>query len=146
LDATEVDALSNEISLLVVDYPQCFRSGFIRETPEKLRRIGLHFRAQLGEVAPEAPRCNAPWVSAVIESDGAVRPCFFHAPLGNIHSASLSDVLNGDAAVRFRTHLDISKNPTCQRCVCSLFLEAGSLSQVASAREEARRIARPVPA
>ena len=58
-------------------------SGFVLENPDKLRRIVHHFRAHLGLAEPVAPRCNAPWVSAVIESDGTVRPCFFHEPIGN---------------------------------------------------------------
>jgi radical SAM protein with 4Fe4S-binding SPASM domain len=69
-----------------------------------------------------SPRCNAPWVSAVVESDGAIRPCFFHKAIGNIHEGSLLDVLNGDEALRFRRELDVSTNPTCRNCVCSLFL------------------------
>lgn len=41
--------------------------------------------ARLGQVPAVAPGCNAPWVSALIETDGTVRPCFFHRSLGNIH-------------------------------------------------------------
>jgi MoaA/NifB/PqqE/SkfB family radical SAM enzyme len=44
---------------------------------------------------PEAPRCNAPWVSAVLETDGTVRPCFFHEPIGNAREESLAAVING---------------------------------------------------
>lgn len=96
--------------------------GFILETPEKLRRIVRHFRAHLGLVEPVAPRCNAPWVSAVVESDGAVRPCFFHRPIGNLGGRSLREVLNGPEAVGFRRALDVSRDPICRRCVCSLYL------------------------
>lgn len=140
LDAVEVDELEREIDTLVCEYQEEIRSGFIRENPDKLRRIVLHFRAHLGQVAPVAPRCNAPWVSAVIESDGAVRPCFFHRPFGSIQGGTLIDVLNSDAAVQFRSQLDISKNATCQRCVCSLFLEGGSVNLMRTGAEEARRI------
>jgi Fe-coproporphyrin III synthase len=69
-----------------------------------------------------APICNAPWVSAVIEADGAVRPCFFHRSLGNIHERTLIEILNGETAVDFRQRLDILNNPVCQKCVCSLHL------------------------
>jgi radical SAM protein with 4Fe4S-binding SPASM domain len=65
-----------------------------------------------------APLCNAPWVSAVVEADGTVRPCFFHRPLGNIHEKALIETLNGEAAVDFRRRLDIANDPICQRGVC----------------------------
>ncbi|MGA3187697.1 MAG: radical SAM protein [Bryobacteraceae bacterium] len=90
---------------------------FILESPDKLRRIVHHFKEHL----PEAPRCNAPWVSAVLESDGVVRPCFFHPPIGTVaNGASLLEVLNGPQAIAFRLGLDVATNPTCRRCVCSL--------------------------
>jgi hypothetical protein len=37
-----------------------------------------------------APRCNAPWVSAVVETDGAVRPCFFQQAIGNLADGTLA--------------------------------------------------------
>ena len=70
-------------------------SGFVLETREKLERIVRHFRAHLGLDEPEAPHCNAPWVSAVIETDGTVRPCFFQRPIGSLNGQSLLNVLNG---------------------------------------------------
>jgi radical SAM protein with 4Fe4S-binding SPASM domain len=68
-----------------------------------------------------APRCNAPWVSAAVEADGTVRPCFFHPPIGKVDQrTTLGDVLNSEEAVRFRGSLDVASNPICRRCVCSL--------------------------
>lgn len=95
-------------------------SGFVAENAEKLRRISDHFRAQLGLARPQAPRCNAPWVSAVIEANGIVRPCFFHRPIGSLKSSTLLQVVNGFEAQRFRASLDVASNPVCARCVCSL--------------------------
>jgi Fe-coproporphyrin III synthase len=95
-------------------------TNFVTENAEKLRRISRHFRAQLGLVTSEAPRCNAPWVSAVVEADGTVRPCFFHRPIGSLKSQSLLEVLNGFEAQQFRQSLDVATNPVCSRCVCSL--------------------------
>jgi Fe-coproporphyrin III synthase len=122
LNAAETEALEIEIEALISEGAQDFESGFIVERPGKLRRIAHHFRARLGHRQSISPRCNAPWVSAVVESDGAVRPCFFHKAIGNIREASLLDILNGDDALRFRRELDVSTNPTCRNCVCSLFL------------------------
>jgi MoaA/NifB/PqqE/SkfB family radical SAM enzyme len=121
LNTAEIATLEREIEALPSD-------GFVLESREKLRRIALHFRAQLGLAEPVAPRCNAPWVSAVVESDGTVRPCFFHEPIGSIAEASLSQVLNGPRAVAFRQSLDVATNPTCRRCVCSLYLAQESES------------------
>ncbi len=121
LTADEVTELSELLEQMCVDYAEEFRSGFIQDSPEKMRRMVRHFRSALGEAEAIAPRCNAPWVSAVVESDGAVRPCFFHPVIGNIHERSLADVVNGEEALRFRAGLDIERNETCRRCVCSLY-------------------------
>jgi MoaA/NifB/PqqE/SkfB family radical SAM enzyme len=123
LDAGEVDELERGLATLVHEFHEEINTGFIRESPDKLRRIVLHFRAHLGQTQPVAPRCNAPWVSAVIESDGTVRPCFFHRPLGRIQEGTLAGILNSREAVQFRSQLDVSRNAICQRCVCSLFLD-----------------------
>lgn len=122
LKGGDVDALECEIDALICEHREDIDSGFLVEGPEKLRRIGRHFRARIDQVLPVAPRCNAPWVSAVIEADGAVRPCFFHNAVGNIRDHSLLDILNGDDALRFRRELDVATNTTCRNCVCSLFL------------------------
>jgi len=118
----EIALLEQEVEFLIQQHSDDLASGFIVEGAEKLRRIVRHFRAHLGELPPEAPICNAPWVSAVIEADGTVRPCFFHRSLGNIHERALIEILNGDIAVDFRRRLDILNNPVCQKCVCSLHL------------------------
>jgi MoaA/NifB/PqqE/SkfB family radical SAM enzyme len=118
----EVDALEVEVESLITENRADFASGFVVETADKLRRIVRHFRAQLGQTTNIAPRCNAPWVSAVIEASGDVRPCFFHPVLGNIHRRALPDILNGSEALRFRANLDVKHNETCQRCVCSLYI------------------------
>ena len=121
LNGEEVNLLENEIETMIRESAE--DPAYVLETPEKLRRIVYHFRVHLGMVEAVSPRCNAPWVSAVVESDGQVRPCFFHKPIGNIGRDSLRAVLNGPEAIEFRKTLDISRNPICRRCVCSLYLE-----------------------
>src|ERR1700733_11002397 len=79
-------------------------------------------RAYLGQASPVAPRCNAPWVSAVIEASGDVRPCFFHPVIGNIHRQALNDIVNSPEALNFRASLDVDTNEVCRQCVCSLHL------------------------
>ena len=129
LDAAQADTLEREVEGLIRDFSDDIDSGFVGEGPDKLRRIVRHFRAHLGQCESAAPHCNAPWVSAVVETDGTVRPCFFHQAIGNIREATVEpasqargmiDVLNSPEALAFRETLDIATNPICRRCVCSL--------------------------
>jgi MoaA/NifB/PqqE/SkfB family radical SAM enzyme len=99
-----------------------YESRFIAETPDKMMRIVNYYRAINGQAEFSAPRCNAPWVSAVIDSEGNVSPCFFHLPYGNLADAALRDVLNSREAVAFRQGLNVDENPVCRRCVCSLHI------------------------
>jgi len=99
-----------------------FSSGFIAESPEKIQQIYDYYAAFYGLNAFPFKKCNAPWVSTVIEADGSVRPCFFHDVIGNIRDASLANILNSKSAVAFRKSLNMSANSTCVKCVCSLNL------------------------
>lgn len=119
LSIDEIETLSSQFNQLAAIWSG---SGFVLESREKLERIVRHFRAHLGLCETEAPRCNAPWVSSVIETDGTVRPCFFQKPIGSLNGQSLFNVLNGFEAQQFRQSLDMATNPICKRCVCSLWL------------------------
>ncbi len=113
LTADDLTILESEIEAMILSN-EC--GAFIAEPPAKLRKILDHFRG-----LSIAPLCNAPWVSAVVEADGVVRPCFFHPPIGRVDADnSLMDVINGQRAVAFRAALDVASNPVCRRCVCSL--------------------------
>ena len=120
LTRKEVEALEEEITLLTRENDEDIRSKYVSESAEKLWRIARRFREQLGEMSPIAPRCNAPWVSAVMEVDGSVRPCFFHKKIGSLRDLTLEQVINGQEARHFRASLNVSENAICQRCVCSL--------------------------
>lgn len=120
LAPSEVAVLENEIELLIDQCHAEISEHFIAESPEKLRRIARRFREYVGELSPEAPICNAPWVSAVMEIDGSVRPCFFHRKIGNAQHGTLEAAINSPDALHFRQTLDIKQDPICQRCVCSL--------------------------
>ena len=130
LDAQQVEILEREMEDLIHEYASDLSSGFVVETAAKLRRIVRQFRVYLGHVQPVAPRCNAPWVSAVVGAEGEVRPCFFHPAFGNINDSSLHEILNSPQALRFRDELDIANNPICQRCVCSLHLPQGDGEEI----------------
>jgi MoaA/NifB/PqqE/SkfB family radical SAM enzyme len=120
LDASEVLALETEIERLIATYSSQIRTGFIRESEPKLRRLVTRFRERLDGSLPSAPRCNAPWVSAVMEVDGALRPCFFHAATASTTNATLEEALNSSASQAFREQLDVATNDICRKCVCSL--------------------------
>jgi MoaA/NifB/PqqE/SkfB family radical SAM enzyme len=120
LTTGELRELEQEIEELIANYAEEIRIGYIAENALKLRRISTHFAAHLGLTKPRAPECNAPWVSAVVEADGSVRPCFFHRTIGNIHDSDLEHILNGEQGVGFRNALRMDENPVCQRCVCSI--------------------------
>ncbi len=128
LDGAGLHALRGELDALARDYADDFASGVIAESIEKLeRRLYHYFAAILGKGAFPSIECNAPWVSAVVESDGTVRPCFFHASMGSAREAGgFEVVLNSDEAVAWRRGLDMSRNEICRRCVCSLALRRGA--------------------
>jgi MoaA/NifB/PqqE/SkfB family radical SAM enzyme len=99
-----------------------YESGFIAESPEKMRRVLQYYKALNGEGNYPKINCNAPWVSAVVESNGDVMPCFFHKPYGNIHQQKFTDIINSREAVTFREKLDMATDNICSKCVCSLKL------------------------
>lgn len=127
---TEEDSLAMEelIERVIASHEKDFESGFIAESPEKLRRTAYYYQAVHGLREFPKVRCNAPWVSAVIESSGDVQPCFFHKKIGNIHEESLDQILNSSQAKKFRKNLDIDADPICKKCVCSLNLSPSDLA------------------
>jgi len=124
----ELIALESEIGALIDLHSHDIQSGFILENEPKLRRLATRFREHLERTVPRAPLCNAPWVSAVMESDGTLRPCFFHPPIASVAKQTLDEAINSSAALSFRSTLNIATNPICQRCVCSLRLPPTSES------------------
>jgi MoaA/NifB/PqqE/SkfB family radical SAM enzyme len=120
LNRAEVSELEEEIELLIQTHLEDINKGFIAESSEKLRMIATRFRERIEGTPPKAPTCNAPWVSAVVEVDGSVRPCFFHPPIGNANQLTLKEAINTETALRFRSSLKVASNRICQRCVCSL--------------------------
>jgi MoaA/NifB/PqqE/SkfB family radical SAM enzyme len=122
LSLEELERFKETIESLIQTNTRDFRSGFIAESPDKIRRFYNYYAAFHGLSNFPKINCNAPWVSAVIEPDGSVRPCFFHAKIGNINDASLDDIVNSEKSITFRKNLDVKTNPVCEKCVCSLNL------------------------
>jgi MoaA/NifB/PqqE/SkfB family radical SAM enzyme len=108
---------------------EALRANFVVGGTVALWRIHDYFAALAGLAAFPPVRCNAPWVSAVLEPGGTLRPCFFHPPYQNDRGAGafgepllLNQALNTPSAIAFRRALDIDRDDTCQRCVCTLSL------------------------
>ncbi|MGO4210226.1 radical SAM/SPASM domain-containing protein [Terriglobus sp. 2YAB30_2] len=120
VDATELETLNRQLDLVAEARERLAPAFSIAESRKKLQRIADHFAAEAGLVPHRAPVCNAPWVSAVWEVDGTVKPCFFHQPIGNLGHGTLEDILHSDSAFEFRSHLKVDENEICRRCVCSL--------------------------
>jgi Fe-coproporphyrin III synthase len=122
LGKDELAQLKQIIDSIIQNYHAEIQNRFIAEPAEKLRNIHAYYAAFYNLNSFPCKKCNAPWVSAVIEADGTVRPCFFHESLGNIHENSLENILNGKKGLAFREALDVDTNSICKKCVCSLNL------------------------
>jgi len=122
LNEHEVRDFEKIIENSIHQFPDLYHSRYIAESPQKMRDIVNYYKALLGTHDFPTKKCNAPWVSAVIESDGEVKPCFFLPAYGNVKGNDFMKIINSREAVSFRKQLDMKTNPICKRCVCSLHL------------------------
>jgi len=126
LDKEDLPELKNVIEFLLNNNRKDFETKFIAESMEKIQKIYDYYAAFYGLNTYPYKKCNAPWVSTVIEADGTVRPCFFHQSFGNIHDNTLDEILNSKEAIEFRKELNIDNNDICKKCVCYLNLHPGT--------------------
>jgi len=119
LSATDLPLLAAAIDELERDHADDFASGFILESPAKLRRLHAYYRALcgLGDFPPV--RCNAPEFSAVVEADGGLRPCFFIAGTEKGETWDLAAGLNTSAMKYLRADIRAGHRSECARCVCA---------------------------
>jgi Fe-coproporphyrin III synthase len=117
------------------DHAEDFRSGFIAENPQKLRRLLQYFAAIHGQGSYPQVRCNAPEFSAVIGAAGRVQPCFFipgppdarlptAAERGDAAERSdveFSSVLNGESMSALRADIRAGMRTECKTCICSMW-------------------------
>jgi MoaA/NifB/PqqE/SkfB family radical SAM enzyme len=115
-------------------HAQDFRSGFIAESPQKLRRLLQYFSALHGLGAYPAVRCNAPEFSAVVDATGGVQPCFFisgqAAPRGSAFE-DLAGALNTPGMTMQRDAIRAGARSECKTCVCSMWREPGASGMLA---------------
>jgi len=122
LRAEDLGCLDGILNSMEQDYQEDFRSGFIAESPQKLRRILQYFSAVqgLGDYPPV--RCNAPEFSAVIGATGRVQPCFFiSGPLDSALRNGLDAALNEEPMMNLRADIRNGLRSECARCVCSMW-------------------------
>jgi Fe-coproporphyrin III synthase len=124
LGAEDLPELERIIGRMERDYAAEFRSGFIAESPPKLRRILEYFGALRGRgVYPEV-RCNAPEFSAVVDARGGVQPCYFiQGPQPASGDEGLRARLESGPMSKLRADIRSGKRAECKTCVCSMWRE-----------------------
>ena len=133
-----VDDFRSDLALRVEDLPvfeglvrsmemghaENFSSGFIAESPAKLRRILQYFSAVCGHGAFPPVRCNAPEFSAVIGATGRVQPCFFiPGPPDAEAWGDFRSALDSEGMAARREEIRAGQRPECSTCVCSMWRE-----------------------
>jgi MoaA/NifB/PqqE/SkfB family radical SAM enzyme len=119
LSADEVREFGGVVETVIREHASALAGGSVSPGPVGLRRLVQYYGAHL-RMNPFPPvDCNAPWMSVYIAADGAVRPCFFHPPVGNVRTRSLREIVTV-AMPAFRRRLDVATDATCQRCICNV--------------------------
>jgi Fe-coproporphyrin III synthase len=135
LGTEDLPVFDQLLSRLERDHTEDFRSGFIAENPQKLRRILQYFAAIHGQASYPQVRCNAPEFSAVIGAAGRVQPCFFipGPPDARLPDAEervddaersgvgFTSVLNGESMSSLRADIRAGMRTECKTCVCSMW-------------------------
>jgi len=91
-----------------------FETGFIAESPNKLRRLRQYFAALHSLNDSPHVKCNAPRFSAVFTADGEIQPCYFISPSKKLD-------INDPALLSLRHDIRTGKRNECKTCVCSMY-------------------------
>jgi MoaA/NifB/PqqE/SkfB family radical SAM enzyme len=129
LRAEDLPELQRILMRLEREYADDFRTGFIAENPEKLRRQLLGYLTAVCGLGPFPPvRCNAPEFSAVIDAGRHVSPCFFiGGPPQTVVTDDLGSALNGEHMLALRASIRDGERAECSLCVCSIWRDPGHL-------------------
>ena len=129
-DLPELAAVLDDVGSRFADD---FASGRIAESPAKLRKMLGYFGAVLHQDTFPQVRCNAPHLSAIIEVDGTLRPCYFLPAMGKVKSSPqgepvpLHEAINTPEALDLRRAYRQGERAECQSCVCPLYKGARAL-------------------
>lgn len=138
LQPDDLPVLERLLLELERDFAPQFRSGFIAESPPKLRRILEYFAAVCGRGRFPSVRCNAPEFSAVLTAERRLQPCFFIAgPPQSTVSDEIDPVLNADDMVKLRADIREGRRAECTSCVCSMWRDPATFADGAA---EAARV------
>jgi len=118
--AEEANELRSILEKSFDEFKNLYSEKFIAESSDKMLALVQQYRAYHGKENFPQRNCNAPWVSAVIEPNGDVLPCFFHKAYGNIHDEPFEKIINTSKAISFRKNLNMEEDSICKKCVCSL--------------------------
>jgi MoaA/NifB/PqqE/SkfB family radical SAM enzyme len=136
LSPADLPVFDEVLRTLEREHADDFRTQFIAENPQKLRRLLQYFTALHGLGAYPQVRCNAPEFSAVVGATGRVQPCFFisgpggSASLALAHEAgtqALPAVLNSDDMVSLRGSIRAGARAECKTCVCSMWRDTNNI-------------------
>jgi hypothetical protein len=136
LAEADLPLFERELDALERRYAAQFHSGFIAESPSKLRRMLQYFAALCGQQTFPEPRCNAPEFSAVITAGGSVQPCYFisapaNALLGEVapgaRRGDLAELLGGPAMQTLRESIRAGARAECRTCVCQKYRSPDTL-------------------
>lgn len=126
----DLPKLAAVLDRLERDFAPEFASGFIAESPAKLRNLLGYFAdllrtpeiSETPEVSTfESPQCNAPRFSAVVGADGRLQPCYFIPGQPGQNGASLRQGLNTPEFIALRRAIRRGERPECARCVCAMY-------------------------
>ncbi len=124
----DLDPFARVLDHVEDEFSSEFAAGYLLESPAKLRRIHGYFAARLGLGDFPPVRCNAPQFSAVIETNGMLKPCFFLPSTGMWNKGALLDCLNAPPAVELRRLQKAGERAECGRCVCPCYKSARALA------------------
>jgi MoaA/NifB/PqqE/SkfB family radical SAM enzyme len=129
LGTEDLPQLEGILMTLERDHAEDFRTRFIAESPEKLRRSLLGYFTAVCGLGPFPPvRCNAPEFSAVIDARRRVSPCFFiGGPPQAVVTDDLDATLNEGGMAALRGSIRRGERAECSRCVCSIWRDIGHL-------------------
>jgi MoaA/NifB/PqqE/SkfB family radical SAM enzyme len=130
LRAEDLPELQSILVSLEREHAEDFRTGFIAESPEKLRRQLLGYFTAVCGLGPFPPvRCNAPEFSAVIDARRQLSPCFFIAgPQQAMVTDDLDATLNAEDMLALRASIRHGRRAECSRCVCSMWRDPGHVA------------------
>jgi Fe-coproporphyrin III synthase len=129
LSAGEVAEFAQQVERLISEHAADIASGFIADSPRRLRHLVQYFRAVCGVGSHPPVRCNAPEFSAVVDARGAVHPCFFiPGPDGARASPALDATVNGETFRHLRGSIRAGERAECRTCVCSAWHTGATLS------------------